>query len=50
LIIAIEKIIARRGQQEFGQAAEIVFQRLLAEGDPGEPEKVILEIIQVPGN
>ena len=48
LEITIEEIIAAGVQQEFRQAAEIVFQRLLVEGNAGEPEKVILEIIQIP--
>ena len=46
--ITIEEIIAAGVQQEFRQAAEIVFQRLLVEGNAGEPEEVILEIIQIP--
>ena len=50
LEIAIEKVIAIGAQQEFRQAAEIVFQRLFVEGDAGEPEKVVLEIIQIPGD
>src|SRR6202163_1063369 len=50
LEIAIEKIIAAGAQQQFRQAAEIAFQRLLIERDAGKPEKVILEIIQVPRN
>ena len=50
LEIAIEKIIAVGAQQELRQAAEIVFQRLLVEGNAGEPKKVILEIIQIPGD
>src|SRR6202521_4665705 len=50
LEIPIEKIIAAGAQQQFRQAAEIVFQRLLIERDAGKPEKVILEIIQVPRN
>src|SRR5438132_6010314 len=48
LEIAIEKIIAAGAQQQFGQSAEIAFQGLLVERDAGEPEKVVLEIIQVP--
>ena len=50
LKIAIEKIIAIGAQQKLRQAAEIVFQRLLVEGNAGEPQKVILEIIQIPGD
>src|ERR1700686_3327012 len=43
LEVAIEKIIAAGAQQQFRQAAEIAFQRLLVERDAGEPEKVILD-------
>jgi hypothetical protein len=50
LEIAIEKIIAVGAQQKFRQAAEIVFQRLLVEGNAGQPQKIILEIIQIPGD
>ncbi len=50
LEIPIEKIIVAGAQQELGQAAEIVFQRLFVEGDAGEPEKIILEVIQIPGD
>src|SRR5882762_7943745 len=50
LEIPIKKIIAACAQQQFRQAAEIAFQRLLVEGDAGEPKKVILEIVQVPRN
>ena len=48
--IPIEKVIAVGAQQELRQAAEIVFQRLFVEGDAGEPEKVVLEIIQIPSD
>ena len=37
-------------QQEFGQAPEIVFQCLFVERDAGKPEKVVLEIIQIPSD
>src|SRR6266404_234509 len=48
LKIAIEKIIAWSAQQKVGQAAEIVFQRLLVKGNACEPQKIIFEVIQVP--
>src|ERR1700674_5214775 len=48
LKIPIEKIIAAGAQQQFRQAAEIVLQRLLVEGNAREPEIVILKIVQVP--
>ena len=50
LKIPIEKVIEVRAQQKLRQAAEIVFQRLLVEGNAGEPEKIIFEIIQIPGD
>ncbi len=48
LEIAIEEVTVAGAQQKLRQAAEIVFQRLFIEGDAGEPEKVILEIVQIP--
>ena len=48
LEVAIKKIVSAGAQQQFRQAAEIAFQGLLVERDAGEPEKVVLEIIQVP--
>ena len=48
LKIAIEKVVARRTQQELRQPAEIVFQRLLTEGNTRQPQKIIFEVIQVP--
>ena len=50
LKIAVQEIVAIRAQQESRQAVEIVFQCLLVERNPGQAQKVILEIIQVPGN
>src|SRR4029077_17761391 len=47
---AIQKIVARRTQQERRQAPEIVFQCLLIEGNPRQAKKVILEIVQIPGD
>ena len=51
LEIAIEKIIAvGASSRNFVKRAEIVFQRLLVEGDAGEAEKIIFEIIQIPSD
>src|SRR5271165_414151 len=50
LEIAIEKVVPVRAQQELCEAAKVVLQRLLVERDAGEAEKVILEIIQIPGD
>src|SRR6266852_1022562 len=44
LEIPIKKIIAAGAQQQFRQAAEIAFQRLLVERDAGESEKVVIEV------
>src|SRR5207249_11862285 len=48
--IAIKKIVARSAQQELGQASEVVFKRLLVESDSGQSQKVVLVIVQVPGD
>ena len=37
-------------QQEIRQRVEVVFQGLLVEGNPCQPQKVILEIVQIPSN
>ena len=50
LKIPVEKVIEVRGQQKLRQPAEVVFQRLFVEGNAGKPEKVILKIIQIPGD
>src|SRR5690242_453660 len=50
LKISIKEIFAGGAQQEFGQTDEIVFKGLFVERDSCEPEKIIFEIIQVPGN
>ena len=50
LKIAIEKIIVRRSEQQLGQTAEVELQRLFVEGHAGQSQKVVLEIIQVPGD
>src|SRR6185437_13040462 len=50
LKIAVEKEIVRRAEQELGEPPKITFQRLLVEGNSGQAQKVILEVIQVPGN
>src|SRR5216684_2208959 len=50
LEIAVKEIVAVGAQQEICQALEIVFQSLLVEGNSRQPQKVILEIIQIPGD
>ena len=36
--------------KEFGETAEIVFERLLVERNAGEPQEIIFEVVQVPRN
>src|SRR5258708_37244316 len=50
LEIAVEEIVAVGAQQEICQALEIIFQSLLVERNSGEPQKVVFEIVQVPGD
>src|SRR3989441_7149757 len=41
LEVAVEKVIARGAEEEFGKAAEIVFEGLLVEGNAGETKKIV---------
>ena len=50
LEVAIEEVIARGAEKEFSEAAEIVFEGLFIERNAGEAEKIILEIVEVPGD
>src|SRR5882762_5977417 len=50
LEIAVEKIIARSAQEKLRQAAKIVLEGLFVEGDTGEAEEIIFEVIQIPGD
>ncbi len=50
LEITVQKVFASGAQQEFRQPVEIVFQSLFVEGDAGEPEKVVLEVVQIPSD
>ncbi len=50
LEIAIKEVIAGSSQKETGQAAEVVFEGLLVEGDAGETEEVVLEVVEIPRN
>ena len=45
LEIAVEEEIARCREQEFREPAEVIFQRLFAEGNACEPQKIIFEVI-----
>src|SRR6202140_5867574 len=48
LEIPIQKVVPSRTQQKFRQTAEIVFHRLLAEGNARQSQKIVFEIIQIP--
>src|SRR5258708_1083396 len=50
LEVAVEKIIARGTEKEFGEAAEIVFEGQFVEGDASEAEEIVFEIVQIPGD
>src|SRR5690242_2933314 len=50
LEIPVQKIIARRAEQELRQAVKIVLQRLFVKGNAGKPEEIVFEIVQIPGN
>src|SRR6185312_3785299 len=50
LEVTIKEIVARRRQQKASQPPEVDFQRLLIERNPAQPQKVIFEVVEVPGN
>lgn len=50
LEVAIEEIIARGGEEKVGETAEIVFERVLVEGNAGEAKEIIFEIVEIPGD
>src|SRR5215469_4496199 len=50
LKIAIKEKVAWSAQQKLGQPAEIIFERLFAEGDARQAKKIIFEVIQIPGD
>src|SRR5713101_228379 len=50
LEVAVEKIIARRTEKKFGETSEIFLKGMFVEGDAGEAEEIVFEIVQVPGD
>src|ERR1700722_511762 len=50
LKVAIQKVVAIRAHQEIGQTPEIVLQRLFVKRDAGEAQKIIFEVVQIPGD
>ena len=50
LEVAIEKKVARGAEKKIGEAAEIVFEGVFVERNAGETEKIIFEIVEIPGD
>src|SRR5258706_8439379 len=50
LEVAVEKIIARGTEKKFGETSEVFFKGMFVEGDAGEAEKIVFEIVQIPGD
>src|SRR5882724_7311520 len=50
LEVAVEKVIERSPQKKFRQTAKIVFEGLFVEGDAGEAQEIVFEVIQIPGD
>jgi len=50
LKIAIEEIVAWRGEEKFGEAVELEFESVLVEGDAGKAEKRVFELVKVQGD
>src|SRR5260370_22912357 len=48
LKIAVKKIIVRGSEQKLGEAIEVVFEGLFAEGNTSEAKKIVFEIVQIP--
>src|SRR5260370_30365088 len=50
LEVAVEKIIARGTEKKFGETSEVFLKGMFVEGDAGEAEKIVFEIVQIPGD
>lgn len=50
LEIAIEEIIARGAEKEIGETGEVFFKGMFVERDAGKAEKIIFEIVEIPGD
>ncbi len=50
LEVAVEKVVAGGGEKKTCEAAKVVFEGLFVEGDAGETEEVVLEVIEIPRN
>jgi hypothetical protein len=50
LEVAVEEVVARGAEKEIGKACEIFFKGVFVEGNAGEAEKIVFEIVEVPGD
>src|SRR5437899_1404877 len=50
LEVAVEKIIARGTEKKFGETSEVFLKGMFVEGDAGEAEEIVFEIVQIPGD
>ncbi len=50
LEVAVEKIIARGAEEKFGEAGEVFLKGMFVEGNAGKAEKIVFEIVEVPGD
>ena len=50
LEVAVKKVVARGAEKEIGEAREIVLESMFVEGNASEPEKIVFEVIHIPGD
>src|ERR1700758_5563009 len=50
LKIAIEEVVALGAQQKFRKAVKIVLERLLVKRNACEPQEIVFEVVQIPGD
>src|SRR5229473_4580146 len=50
LEVAIEKVIAGSAEKKLGEAGEIFFKGMFVEGNAGEAEEIVFEIVEIPGD
>src|SRR6476660_4442282 len=50
LKIAVHEVVVRSGEQKFCEPRKIVFEGLLAERNSRQPQEIVFEIVQVPGD
>jgi len=50
LKIAVEKIISRGAEKKIGEAVEVVLKSVFIERNAGKTQKIIFEIVEVPGD